>query len=94
MDRRAGAEQTVRKPYEEDDQEDEGEEVAVGRAEKGDAIAFGETENRAAEDRAGDIADAANHLRDNPLERRLEAHGWIDVVVIHAHKQSPEAAER
>jgi hypothetical protein len=33
-------------------------------------------------------------LGDDPFERRLEAHGWIDVVVIHAHKQSAEAPER
>src|SRR5579883_171865 len=94
LDRRAAAEQAIGQPEEKSDQQHEGEEIAVRGAEQRDAVALGQAEQQAADDRARHIADAADHLRDHPFQGRLKAHRRIDVVVIHADQQAAEAAQR
>ncbi|MDR8804531.1 hypothetical protein FEP89_05287 [Burkholderia multivorans] len=88
------AEQAVRPPDEEHDQQPEREQVAIARAEQRDAVAFDEPEQQAPRDRARHVAEAADQQRDDALQRRLEAHRRIDAVVVHADQQPAHAAER
>ena len=86
-------EQSVGPQDQDDDQQDEGEEVAIARAEQGDAVALDEAQQDAARDGAGHVAHAADDLGDDALQGRLEAHRRVDVVVIHADQQAAHRAQ-
>ena len=89
----AGGEQAVGAEHEHDQQQHEGEQVAVGRAEQPDAERLRQPQQHRAADRAGHVAHAADHLGDDALERRREAHRGVDMVVIHADQQAGQAAQ-
>ena len=87
-------EQAVRPQHEHDDQQQEREQIAVAGAEHGDAVALDQSEQQAADHRAGHIAGAADDFGDDALERRLQAHRGVDLVVVHADQQAGDAAKR
>ena len=62
------AEDAVRPQHEDHDQNHEGEQVAVARAERRDAVALDQAEQQAADDRARHVAHAADHLRHDALQ--------------------------
>ena len=90
----AAAEDAVRLEHEDQDHHHEGEQVAVARAERRDAVALDQAEQQAAGDRARHVAHAADHLRDDALQAGLKAHVGVDRVVIHADEKAGHAAER
>jgi hypothetical protein len=92
--RALAAEEAVRLPHQDDQQQREGEQVAVRRAEDRHAVALDQPQQQAADDGARHIAHAADHGGHHALERRLEAHRRADVVVVHAHQQAREPAQR
>lgn len=87
-------EQAVWPQHEHDDQQQEREQIAVAGAEHGDAVALDQSEQQASDHRTRHIAGTADDFGDDALERRLQAHRGVDLVVVHADQQAGNAAER
>ena len=85
----ASSEYAIGLQHQRADQQDEGEEVAISRAEERDPVAFRKTEDEAPENRARHVSDAADHSRDDALQHGVEAHAGIeDVVVVHPDQKA------
>ena len=87
-------EQAVRPQHQHDDQQQEREQIAVAGAEHRDAVALDQSQQQAADHRARHVAGAADDFGDDALQRRLQAHRGVDLVVVHADQQAGDAAER
>ena len=87
-------EQTVRPEHKDHDQQQECEQIAVAGAEDRHAVAFHQPQQETANHGARHIARAADHLRDNTLQRRVKAHRSIDLVVVHADQHAGKATKR
>ena len=88
------AEQAFGPEGEHQDQHEERDHVLEGRVHEGHRQAFDHAQQQAAEHRALDVADAAEHGRGERLEPRREAHEEVDLGVVQADQHAGGAAER